>query len=322
MKLKLVAVFAVFMMFLPGTLQAQSKARFIQPIDIKSVTRIPHSTHPLAVAENDRGRVEANLPMERMVLVLKPSAEQQSALLKLIDAQHNLEFASYRHWLAPEEFGAKFGPAEEDVAKVTGWLQQQGFRVSNVGHGRQFIEFSGTAGSVENAFRTEMHHYEVKGEKHVANASDIFLPQALAPVVEGVLSLHDFRRKAAHGEIYRVHRDPETGKLEPDFTLSTVNGSAHFTAPGDFARIYNTQPLLDQKINGSGVSIAVVGRSNIQLSDVQTFRKIFGLPAKDPIFIFNGGDPGVLGGGDESEADLDVEWSGAAAPNATIKFVV
>src|SRR5207302_5280686 len=124
-------------------------------------------------------------------------------------------------------------------------------------------------------------------------------------------------RKAAHSEIYQVHRDPDTGNLVPDFTLSTVNGSAHFTDPGDFARIYNTQPLLDQKINGSGVSIAVVGRTNIQLSDVQTFRKIFGLPAKDPIFIFNGGDPGILGGGEESEADLDVEWSVAAARNAT-----
>lgn len=320
MKRILVAAFAAFLFFLPAASQAQSKVRIIQPIDNASATRIPHSTHPLAITENDRGRVDPSLPMERMVLVLTPAPEQQSALQKLIDAQHDPGSASFRQWLAPEEFGAKFGPADEDLSKVTGWLRQQGFQVGAIGRGKQFVEFSGTARQVENAFRTEMHHYMVNGEEHIANAMDISLPQALTPVVGGVLSLHNFPKKAAHREPFRVHRDDATGQLVPDFTLSTPNGSAHFTAPGDFARIYNTEPLLKNKIDGTGVSIAVMGRSNINLSDVQTFRKIFGLPAKDPIFVINGQDPGIAP--DESEADLDVEWSGAAAPGATIKFVL
>jgi hypothetical protein len=314
-------ILAVVLILLSTALQGQSGSRIVQPIDGNKVVRLPHSTHPLANAANDRGRVDANLPMERMLLVLKPSAEQQAAMLKLIDAQHNPESANYHQWLVPEEFGAKFGPADEDVAKVSSWLQQQGFRVGAIGRGKQFVEFSGTARQVENAFRTEMHHYRVKGEEHTANALDISVPQALTPVVSGVLSLHNFPKQAAHGKSFRVHRDAETGKLVPDFTLSTVDGSAHFMAPGDFARIYNTEPLLNQKINGSGVSIAIVARSNINLSDVQTFRKIFGLPAKDPIFIINGPDPGVIPG-EDVEASLDLEWSGAAAPNATIKFVL
>jgi hypothetical protein len=318
MKRTPVAAFAVLMMFLPGALQSQ--ARIIQPIDNSSFAHIPQSTHPLAVSPNDHGRVDPNLSMERMVLVLKPTTEQQTGLQQLIDGQHNPESPNYRHWLTPEEFGAKFGPADEDVAKVTGWLQQQGFQVGTIGHGKQFVEFSGTVQQVENAFRTEMHHFTVNGKDHIANAMDISLPQALTPVVGGVLSLHNFPKNAAHREPFRVHRDVETGKLVPDFTLSTPNGSAHFTGPGDFARIYNTEPLLREKIDGSGVSIAIIARSNINLSDVQTFRKIFGLPARDPIFIINGQDPGI--GPDESEADLDVEWSGAAAPGATIKFVL
>src|SRR5256885_8091753 len=48
---------------------------------------------------------------------------------------------------------------------------------------------------------------------------------------------------------------------------------------------------------------------------------MFGLPANDPVIILNGADPGLVSG-DEGEADLDVEWSGAVAPKATIKFVV
>ena len=46
----------------------------------------------------------------------------------------------------------------------------------------------------------------------------------------------------------------------------------------------------------------------------------FGLPANDPVFIWNGPDPGVQG--DESEADIDVQWSGAVAKGATIDFVI
>ena len=319
MKRMLVKAFAALVMFLPGALQAQ-RARIIQPIANRSWVRVPLSTHPWAVAQNDHGRVDPNLTMERMVLVLKPSAEQQDALQALIDAQHNPDSSTFHRWLTPEEFGSKFGPADEDLAKITGWLQGQGFHVGAIGHGKQFIEFSGRARQVESAFQTEMHHYVVNGEEHIGNAVDISLPQALTPVVSGVLSLHSFRRQAAHRPSFRVHRDQATGNLAPDYTLSTTTGSAHFTAPGDFARIYNTEPLLKEEIDGSGVSIAIIGRSNVNLSDVQTFRTIFGLPSNDPIFILNGQDPGI--GFDEDEADLDLEWSGAAAPGATIKFVL
>ncbi len=103
----------------------------------------------------------------------------------------------------------------------------------------------------------------------------------------------------------------------PDFTSST--GAFHALAPGDFTRIYNTKPLLDSGIDGTGLSIAIVGRTDINLSDVQTFRQAFGLPPNDPFFIVNGTDAGV--NGDEPEADLDVQWSGAVAPNAAIKLV-
>lgn len=47
-----------------------------------------------------------------------------------------------------------------------------------------------------------------------------------------------------------------------------------------------------------------------------------GLPANPPQVIVNGPDPGDLRGDEDVEADLDVEWSGAVAKNATIKFVV
>jgi len=53
---------------------------------------------------------------------------------------------------------------------------------------------------------------------------------------------------------------------------------------------------------------------------VRDFRALFALPINDPVVVNNGPDPGI--GGEETEADLDVQWSGAVAPKATIHYVL
>src|ERR1700752_822040 len=118
MKCTLIVAFAVSVMFLPVMLPAQSQPRITKPIDTKSLTRVPSSTHPLANPQNDRGRVDANLPMERMMLVMKPSEEQRATMQARINRQNDPDSAIYHQWLAPEVFGAKFGPSDEDIAKV------------------------------------------------------------------------------------------------------------------------------------------------------------------------------------------------------------
>ena len=54
--------------------------------------------------------------------------------------------------------------------------------------------------------------------------------------------------------------------------------------------------------------------------DVATFRTLFGLPANSPKVVLDGPDPGF--NPDETEGDLDVEWSGSVAKGATIDFVI
>ena len=100
----------------------------------------------------------------------------------------------------------------------------------------------------------------------------------------------------------------------------TFDDGSHGITPADFAKIYNVQPLYDAGINGTGQSIAIVGRSNIEIQDIRDFRNLLGLPANDPQIIVNGDDPGTTP--DVDEATADVTWSGAVAPMATIDFVV
>ena len=184
-------------------------------------------------------------------------------------------------------------------------------------NGRTLLEFSGTAGQMRNAFHTEMHRLSVRGEEHFANMQEPQIPAALAPVVAGVVGLHNFHPKPLLKRFGKFQRNMKTGEITPLFTFTDVNGTFFGVGPADFRKIYNVPATFD----GTGVSIAIVARSNINIQDVADFRSIFGLPPKAPEIILNGPDPGVQSG-DEGEADVDVEWSGAVAPNADIKLVV
>jgi subtilase family serine protease len=287
----------------------QPRDRITSFIDDDQRVTLRGNVHPLAAARYDAGVVAPDFPMQHMLLTLLPDAAQQEALNQLVDAQHNPESAYYHQWLTPEQYGERFGVSEADTAQVVAWLQGHGMEVEEVTAGHRSVIFSGSAAQVEAAFHTQIHSYKIGEEVHHANTKDPEIPAALLQVVGGVVSLHDFHSEPMHNGA----RLPA-----PDFT----SGSSYYLAPADFATIYELVPLYQQAINGGGQSIAIVARSNIKLADVRQFRTFFGLPANDPQVIVNGSDPGIWNSGEETEADLDVEWSGAVARNAAIKLVV
>ncbi|MFZ0417633.1 MAG: S53 family peptidase [Candidatus Sulfotelmatobacter sp.] len=293
----------------PNPLFSQPQDRITTFIDDEQRIILSGNRHPLAIAQYDAGAVSPTYRMDGMVLTLLPDAAQQDALEQLLDAQHNPDSPYFHQWLTPEQYGERFGVSESDAAQVTAWLQAHGMEVAEVTAGRGSVVFSGSAAQVESAFHTQIHTYKIGNEVHHANASDPEIPAAFAGVVGGVVSLHDFRSAPMNNGA----RIPI-----PDFT----NSGSYYLAPADFATIYDLTPLYQQSINGSGQSIAIVARSNINIADVRQFRTSFDLPANDPQIIVNGADPGIFSSGEETEADLDVEWSGAVARNAAIKFVV
>jgi hypothetical protein len=292
-----------------------------QSVDDSQRTILRGNIHPLVRRALDQGPAPSSLPMQRMMLVLKRSAEQESALRALLDDQQTQGSPSYRHWLTPQQFGQQFGPADSDIAAAEAWLESHGFEVASVSNGRTVIEFSGTAGQVQEAFHDAIHGYQLNGEQRWANAGEPSIPSALAPLVAGVVSLHNFPRR----QLSTVLKTPPYApaiqdQLSPLFTYNQGSTTEYGLGPADFATIYNVLPLWNAGIDGTGQTIAIVGETNIHLSDIANFRSIFGLPANAPNLILNGPDPGISGS-DEPEAVLDVSWSGAVAPKATIDLV-
>jgi Pro-kumamolisin, activation domain len=175
--------------------------------------------------------------LNRIVLVLQVPPEQQPALKALLDSQQTKGSASYHAWLTPAEFGQQFGPAPQDLGKMAGWLQSEGFRVDGAAQSGLWIEFSGTVAQVNAAFHTQMHQYSIGGETHIANATDISVPAAMA-------SLTARRARRGAGGIRRARWVPvllhdECGdarlpakQLSSDTTLQTPSGAIALIGQG------------------------------------------------------------------------------------------
>jgi subtilase family serine protease len=273
------------------------------------------NVHPLARAEFDLGPIDPETRLDRMILELKPSAVQQAQLDILIEAQQDAASPLFHQWLTPAEFGARFGASAPQFKQVTTWLAAHGFAVNEVPVGNRLIVFSGTAAQVEEAFHTAIHHYSINGADYIANAGNPRIPTSLASTVGGIVSLHSFRRTSAISSRRILNISPLTS---PRAQYSA--GATHYLFPADLATVYDLNALYAEGINGAGTSIAIAGRSNINLSDVAAFRVTAGLAPNNPTVLLPATDPGLVGG-DQDESTLDVEWSGAAAPQAHVTLV-
>jgi pseudomonalisin len=271
---------------------------------------------PKARPEFDVGPTDPSLPMKRTILLLKMVPEKQAELDRLVAEQQDPFSPNFHSWLTPEEFGKRFGRSPEEIATVSGWLITHGFTIDETAKGGTWINFSGTAADVDRAFHANMHDYQVDGHLRHANSTDPSIPRALVELVAGPVSLHNFPHKAMHTP---PRHQPEA-KLQPGYTESD---GTYDLAPGDFAAIYDVNPVYSLGYNGAGVTIAIVGRTHPYAASAKwnQFRSTFGLPLKPPVVTVNGPDPGDLGPDEDSEADIDVEWSGAVATGATINFV-
>lgn len=265
------------------------------------------SLHPQAKAANQTGHLDGSTKLSGITMYFKPSASQQQDLDTLLAEQQDPTSANYHKWITPAEWATRFGMSDSDLEKVQAWLTSQGFTIEGISKSRNSISFSGTAAQAEAAFGTEIHTYTVNGSSYFAPSTELSIPSALSGVVLGVRNLNSFRPTP-----HRI--------LKSNFTSSTSGN--HYLAPDDITTIYDVKALYNAGYDGTGERIAVVGQSAISTTDVANFRSAAGLASKAPTLVLvPGTGSSVTSSGDETESDLDVEWSGAIAKNADVYFV-
>ena len=294
-----------------GGIGQRARILITEKIDENKLVTLRGNTRPEAHnPANDRGRVDDNFPMEHMLLQLRRPAELEQDFDEYIEELTDKSSPNFRQWITAEQQGQLYGPAQADLDEVTDWLESEGFTVNYVYPTGMVIDFSGTAGEIRQTFHTEIHNLDVRGEWHYANMSDPKIPAALAPLIVGIVSMHNFKPKAMN--------EPRV-----DYTFTGCGGTCYSMAPADFQVIYNLNPLYKLGLNGSGQTIVLVEDSDTYSTDVATYRNTF-LSQYTGTFttIHPSGsntctDPGT--NADDGEADLDAEVASAIAPDAGIE---
>ncbi len=305
------------MFFLWGGALAAQPSRINGPISAARRFTLGGQVHPEARSEYDRGPAAASLELDSVTLVLKPSASQQAELDRLLAEQQDAASKSYHQWLTPEQYAERFGASQDDIGRITAWLEGQGLTVTNVARARNAVSVKGTAGSFGTAFRANIRMYLIDGESHYANATDPTLPAALQGMVQAIHGLHNFRLKARARKMMRLDAAPNG--FSPAYTGQSGN---HYLAPDDFTTIFNVNALLNSGYDGTGQKIVVVGQSRINTGNLAAFRANFGLSSANltTLLVPNTRDPGTSDG-DAQESDLDLEWASGVARNVSLIFV-
>jgi hypothetical protein len=308
----------------PGMAFAQAKARILQQVDPASRVTLKGHLSPQLQSATDLGAIPESQLAGRMMLVLQRSPEQEAALQSFLEQAHQPGSPRYHQWLTPAAFGAKYGTADSDVQQIANWLQSQGLTVAKVSSGRSTIEFTGSVGQVNAALHTSLHSYSLNGETAYSVNSEPQIPAAFSGIVTGITNLSSFgKAKPALTSMGQAIYNPNTHTGQPQWTIPGGFSSTlpiYFLTPEDFATQYDVKPVYAAGINGAGQSIAIIDESNIDISLVNNYRKLFGLSYNPPQIIIDGNDPGI--GSSAIETYLDVENAGAIAPAATIKLYI
>ena len=286
---------------------AQQPNRVLQEIDSRSAAALPGSVNPRIAAGYDIGRLDPATPLNGVTIYFRPTAEQQAQLDALVQAQQTPGSPQYHAWLTLAQYSTRFGLSDGDLANIQSWLESEGFNIEHISNSRTSITFSGTAAQIENGFQTEMHRYQIGTETHFANATDLSIPSALLGVVRSIRNLDDFRPRP---------------QFRPSPAFTSAQTGEHFLTPKDVATIYDINAAYNSGYTGSGQSIAVVGQSEILVSDIEAFQTAAGLTVAAPnIILVPDSGTAAISSGDEAESDLDLEYSSGTARGATIDFV-
>lgn len=310
-----------------------------QRIDAGQRAVLPGHRLAWANAANDRGVVPAGQTLTNLQILLKRSPERQRAFDAYLREQQDPASPNYRRWLTPGEIGERFGATAADIDAISDWLRSRGLAVDAVSNSRMRIRFSGSAATVAAAFDTQLHYYTAGTgtTRRMAPSSEPQIPQALAGAVESVLGLSPPRFVPQHRS--RVLRSTPAGSVQPALTTCDSGVCSHYVTPGDFAKIYGVPGA--QTADGSGQTIAILGRARVYNTDIQNFGARTKVTMKTPTVVIppDGVDPGAAATTcsttgtpscsdpsdlvqEQSEVTLDVTRAGSVAPGAQIKLIV
>src|SRR6202163_4056688 len=134
-----------------------------------------------------------------------------------------------RQVISRDAFVSQYAPSSDQVAAATSYLRTQGFSSVTAAPNNMLVTASASAATVEKAFNTSLHAFNVSGKSFFANTQPAYVPTALGGNVVAVLGLTNIAGyKASHPTQPATGVTPGTfgadGTPHPTGCTQNVNG--------------------------------------------------------------------------------------------------
>jgi subtilase family serine protease len=254
-------------------------------------------------------RLPSATPLSMSIsLPLRNQQELDEFLAKVSDPADPL----YGHYLTTQEFIDRFCPTQADYDAVATYARTIGLKVTGTQPNRILLNVSGTAGTVEAAFKLHLNNYRnTEGRVFYAPDNNPAVADSVVSLISGVIGLDN----AAVWQPHAVMIPPE--EMDQTAPLQIGTGPGGGLAPNDILTAYN---LSGVAANGSGQVLGLFELAGYNASDIAGYTSYYGIRAVLLQNVLVDGYSGRAGSGAD-EVTLDIELQNALAPGAS-KIIV
>jgi subtilase family serine protease len=245
----------------------------------------------------DEGAAAADA-RQRVVVVL--ALRDPAGLQALLRDQQNPASPSYRQWLSPAEFAARFAPDSSVVDAAKAWATAAGLTVTDVSSNRTLVTLEGTRAQLGSAFGVQLHQMSLAGKTFVTPDRTATLPAALRGAAASVLGLTTYNPNTT------PHHVAKPADAYQPYGAATYG-------PHDFETMYDAPAAT----TGAGQTIAVITQGDLSgvAKDLTTFETRNNLP-NVPLTVINTTATSTDTSGAD-EYDLDTQYSTGFAPDVS-----
>jgi hypothetical protein len=229
----------------------------------------------------------------------------RKALTNLLQQMYEPKSPQFRHYLTPDQFTEKFGPAKQDYAAVINFAKANGFTVRQSHSNRMLLDVDGSVADVESAFHVTMRVYQ-----HPTEARTFYAPDA-EPSVEADIPILDISGLNNYATLR-----PSGGSITNGYG-SYPSGYSLYIG-NDYRAAY----VPGVTLTGSGQIIGLFEFDGYYTNDILSYANLAGITNVNLTNVQVDGSSGIPGSsgiyGANAEVSGDIEQVISMAPDAQV----
>lgn len=269
------------------------------------------------------GPVAGSTPVTLTLYLNMTNLSRLEGIAAAVNSPISPEFHRY---LTSQEFQSMYYPAQSEINSIATYYMDQGFKVWSYSYSPLVLVLSGNASMVLHSFGVTEFNFAF-GATFLRHAT-VFMSNAQNPYIPTQFSssiVHVYGMSYSSDALLTTGQGSGSGATLTNLQKLSSNpifGATDVMTPINLANYYGVTELQSMGYNGTGMKIGILGvGESANMSSIAQFWDTYGIHNPTVKFVNltpNGQNPYPEG----VEADLDVEWSGAMAPNATIYDVM